>query len=41
MTAMSRHHLVIAIGVVLLHVAALWALQTGLIQRVVAGGGAQ
>lgn len=36
MTAMSRHHLVIAIGVVLLHVAALWALQTGLIQRVVA-----
>lgn len=33
---MARHHLAIAGSVVLFHVAALWALQTGLIQRVVA-----
>lgn len=33
--ASSQRHLVIAGGVVLFHVAALWALQTGLIQRVV------
>ena len=36
MTATARHHLAIASSVVLFHVAALWALQTGLIQRVVA-----
>jgi protein TonB len=33
--ASSQRHLVIAGGVVLFHVAALWALQAGLIQRVV------
>ena len=35
MTATARHHWAIAGSVVLFHVAALWALQTGLIQRVV------
>ena len=36
MTPTLRHHLAIAGSVALFHVAALWALQTGLIQRVVA-----
>ena len=36
MSSTSRHHLVIAGSVVLFHLGALWALQTGLLQRAVA-----
>ena len=35
MSSTSRHHLVIAGSVVLFHLGALWALQTGLLQRAV------